>query len=457
MTYLNAVKYILKAPSESPMSDSGAALRRIWDHLGNPQKKLKYLRLAGSNGKTVCAEMLMSVFKDSPLKMGCLTTPLRSELCENIRINASHVSYADFAHYTETVYRAILEINKQIRSEAERAKDTKDTKDSKDLKDLKEMEKDGESDSADPADMQTHEIVLTQNEILLTAALLIFRDMGCALCLIESDHNNPDPTRFLSAPFAAAICGTIPSNNSKEIKKIRTYISHGIQEIVSAPQDQNAYHVISQTCAAINCRLTIPTKAMLEIKKLSLFGTDFLYKGKSYHIGLCGQFQVTNATVVLEILEMLARRGYSLSEEQIQTGLKRARIPAKFEILSVSPTIIADSTHSDVAIETVCASMADFRSVIGSSLRLCLPDEHLLERYSKVLEKHSYTIDKSIIFSAGGTDPSPHANTVQCASIRDTVTHALADLGQDEILLISGPYRFTAQIRYELLKKLGFK
>ena len=57
MTYHNATKYILNAPAEKAESIPGTSIKKLWNYLGNPQRNLKYLRLAGSNGKTVCVEI----------------------------------------------------------------------------------------------------------------------------------------------------------------------------------------------------------------------------------------------------------------------------------------------------------------------------------------------------------------------------------------------------------------
>ncbi len=420
MTYLNATKYIRNAPKELPEEIVGTRIKRLWEHLGNPGKPLKYLRLAGSNGKTVCAEMLLSILKCSGHTAGCFITPIRAEIRESILIGGTPLSFEDTARYVEQVYRAEIEIGKQLKKQASLAEGS------------------DENGCSSPA-----EFILTDREILLSAALLAFHEAECQICLIESDHNHSDPTRFLPPPFATAICGTIPSEDKRDIQKIRAYIAHGTQEIVSAPQNQDAYRVISETCAAVNARLTIPTRTEVSIERLTLKGTDFSYRNQSYHLGLCGKFQIMNATVVLEIVSMLIRRGYELSEDSVKMGLSRVKLPSRFEVLSVSPTIIADSTHSSVAIQTVCDSMLDFAPLIGKKIRLCLPDEDLADAYCSVLELLDYTVTRVILHTPD-------------RRIKDTVCACLTELVSDDILLISGPAKFTSVVRYEILKILGF-
>ena len=75
MTYLNAKKYISSAPDAEQENDSN--ILALLDAMGNPHRRIKYLRLAGSNGKTVCAEMLRSVMDAADQRVGCLRMPLR--------------------------------------------------------------------------------------------------------------------------------------------------------------------------------------------------------------------------------------------------------------------------------------------------------------------------------------------------------------------------------------------
>ncbi len=396
MTYHNAVKYLKSSPKEAHNPPSEGAITSLWEALGAPQRTLKYLRLTGSNGKTVCARMLLSVFRNSEHTVGALFLPFQDDGRENIRINDLPLDVDEFTSYTEQVLTAFKQIN--------------------------------ESDW-----------IPSQSELLLSVALLAFRAHHCTFCLIESESSPSDPTKRLSSPFAAAICGTIPDENQKEIQEIRSYISHGIQEIVSAPQNQNAYRLISETCATINCRLTIPTKNELTIHRLSLCESEFSYKNTDYRLSLCGRFQVTNATVVLEVLDMLSRRGFTLSREQILRGLSEVKIPAKFEIISVSPTIIVDSTHSETAISAISETLSEFQPLLGTKLRLCLPRGVLCNQYPEALASCHYTI----------TD----LQTYEISEKPKTIAkQALEALEADEVLLISGHYEQTSKIRAELLK-----
>lgn len=407
MTYLNAKKYINSAGDAKQESESN--ILAILDALGNPHKRIKYLRLAGSNGKTVCAEMLTSIMSAAGYCVGCLRMPLRDEPRENIYVGKSCLSMNEFSELTSQIRTLSAQLS----------------------------------------------LSLTKAEILLAVALLSFRNNNCDLYIIECDHFGEDPSRFLPAPFATVICGTIPSNNASQISRIRSYIIKGVQEIVSAPQNNEAYKIISDTCISVNCRLTLPSKNKISIEKMTLGGTDFTYKGRSYKLGLCGKFQVSNAVLILETVDMLLRKGFTIPQNAVEQGISKIKIPAKFEIISLSPLIIVDSTHTKVAIETVTDSLADFKAMTGNKIRVCLPSGDIVEDYVHILKKREYEIEKVVVF-----DPdekiNPDGYIIPVKTVKSLVKAALDSLPNDTILLISGDYPFVNPVRYQLLSTLGF-
>ena len=424
MTYHNAIKFIKSAPNITP-KDSSASERilKLCEALGNPQRRIKYVRLAGSNGKTVCAAMLISILNKAGIKSGCLSMPIRSEIRENVLIDGKPISMDETVIYVEEICRAIAKIN-DVQSE----------------------------------DVPFFPFKPTAHEILLCVSLLAFVAHQCAICIIESDHNGEDPSRFLNAPFSAIICGRIPSGEKREISKIRSYICRGIREIISAPQNQEAYKVISDTCASANCRLTLPARNKFKINSSNLRGTTFTYKDNDYSLRLCGKFETANALVAIESAEMLTRCGYKIDRTHIIDGLSCVSIPCKFEILSMYPTIIADSTHTDIAIGAVCDSLAEFKDITGTKITLCLPEGELIPKYVDTLEARGYKIEKiSALAAPEDEERLEYSHPVSFFKTHKlTAKDVLSSLSTDSLLLISGPSNFTVKLRYELLGILGF-
>ena len=360
--------------------------------------------------------------------------PIKMDIRENILIDGSYVSMEEAASYATKVSLAVQQINADLEAKAQENAD-------------------------ELGNFEYEQFVPSDSEIMLAMALIAFKENQCALCVIESDHNKPDPSKFLPTPFAAIICGTIPSGNKKEISKIRSYISRGIQEIVSAPQNEDAYRIISDTCVSVGCRLTLPTMSRLTVERLALKATDFSYKDLSYSMKLCGRFELINAAVALESFDMLCRRGYNISYENVKNGLAKLSIPTKFEILSSTPYIIADSTHKPVAIEIVCDSMTDFKDITGTKVRLCLPDGEIIQNYVNALTSRGYTIESIITVSESENGIIEDLQDIEKKAVKSyklAAKEAVKELEADTILLISGPYSFTSEVRYEVLAILNF-
>ena len=152
---------------------------------------------------------------------------------------------------------------------------------------------------------------------------------------------------------------------------------------------------------------------------------------------------------------MLSRRGFTVNDDAIREGLASLTIPAKFEVVSLLPTIIVDSTHTPVATDTVCQALTDFHSLDGAKIRLCLPDEKNVQNYVTALKKYGYSIEKLIV--PDGVEFSDKEYAVCYGkSKKSMIKLMLEDLGTDTPLLISGDYAFVNPLRYELLATLGY-
>lgn len=424
MTYHNAIKYIKNAPNVTPAESSAKErIEKLFSALGNPQRKIKYIRLAGSNGKSVCARMMTSILNKANILSGSLTMPLLSELRENIKIGGSPISMEETVKFTEQIVSAVSAINAEYKS-------------------------------IDPEIKKT--FTPTAHEIMLSMALLAFVSHGCKLVFIESEHTAEDPSRFLHLPLSAIICGAIPSDDKHEISKMRTYIQRGITEITSVPQDKDAYAIIASTCQSANCRLTMSMPNIAKISSLNLGGTKFKYKGNDYVLKICGRFQVTNAILAIESAEMLVRNGFKISKQNIADGLSSTLLPAKFEVISISPTIIIDSTHAPIAIETVSDSMKELEHLTGNKVRLCLTSVELCEQYVDALLRRNYDIESVIALSQIDGEADGIENITVYKTPKLVAKAALKALSSDTVLLVSGKVDQSRKIRYEMLGILGF-
>ncbi len=448
MTYHNAIKYIEGAANDSYDNISTERISYLLSALDTPWKRLKYIRVAGSNGKTICSAMLSSILTEAEYKVCTLTMSPTNDPKEAILYGNRPVSVPQFTKLITPIYELAQKIKKAYESAEEGIK--RDDIDN--------------SANTDDINRKNFRPELTRGEILLCAALLFYKEMRCDLMIIEAEHNSSDPSLTLPPPFAAVISGAIPENAPEELSKIKPYIQRGTGEVVSAPQNSHAYKAIADTCAIANCRLSLPIRSLLTVKKLSLIGTEFSYGGEDYKLSLCGRFQTINAITVIEAVKLLRRYGYRISTEKEKAGMVSTKLRARFELLSASPTVIADSTYKEEAIDTVCESLFDFSEITGLSLSLCLPPEpSLILNYVKCLSERGYKIQA--LYSICPDEKSASELTeaishkiklVPCLSPRAAAKTIVTDLPDTELLLISGNFSFADSLRLEIMRRLNF-
>lgn len=450
MTYHNAVKYILSAPTADVGSHSYDRIAYMSALLGEPHKSLNYIRLAGSNGKTICSALTSAILCRAGYTVCSLNMSVLDDIKENIRINSTALSISEFTGAVQTVCQTA----NLMRHNLERAK----------VALLIEEELDGDL-APIPQTLLNGSLSpdLTQGEILLLCALILYKEKNCNLCIIESSNTDNDPSLFLKPPSAAVICGAIPNSDPTQMARIKTYIQRGIKEVISAPQDPLSYKMISDSCAAINCRLSVPIRSQLILKQLSLIGTTFIYNSEEYRLGLCGRFQTTNAITVIETVKVLRRMGYNIPQDAEHRGLSSVRIRSRFEVLSVNPTIIADSTYKTEAIETVCESLFDFSEITGRRITLCLPpNSEMINTYLDMLGARGYTVERIYTITHNNDETETLTKELKkdipIAAIPSpkAIKHMLGELLEDALLLISGRHYFTDNIRTEIIRYMGF-
>ena len=445
MTFHNAQKYILAAPTKTTLSDSLERTKYICRRLDSPQRNLKYIRFAGSNGKTVCQTMLASILTENGNRVGSLLMPVHDNPRENILIGKEILSIEDLQKYVSRIFDTVNKINEEI--------------------ELLRQETDVDRGVCEGflASLVSGKVSIrpTKNELIFLTALLAFADKGCELCLIESDHNGVDPSKILPPPETAVICGTIPPENTKEISRIRSYISSGIREVISAPQDIETRNIISSACAKINCRLSVPTR--FDVERLSFAGSEFSYSGKSYKLSICGKFQLQNAVTAIEVAKSLGRTGTKISDEAVSRGLSSVSIPSKFEALSVSPTIIVDSTHKVEAVGTMCSTLEDFKGLVGDRLVLCIcPDTPLIIEYLAELNRLGFTVSELIIPVGNKADGLERLELeVSCPvtlteTPKQTAKKVVACAKDTGLVLVTATALLADKLRTEIYRILSF-
>ena len=307
MTIEDALQYI----NDQKWSGTRPGLdrtRQLLAELGNPQKRLNYIHVAGTNGKGSACAMLASVLRCAGYRTGLFTSPHLLRLNERIRVDGKEIEDEKLAALTD-----------RVRGAAE--------------------------------GMEDHP---SQFELVTAIAMLYFRESCCDFVVLETGMGGAlDSTNVIDAPVAAVIMN-IGLDHTEYLGDTLEKIAEAKAGIIKSGCTAVCYRgapeverVFERVCREKNVRL-IKTD-FSEIKPLchSLDGQNFSWRSfANISLPLLGEHQLKNAAVVLETLEALEDRGWDLNYRDIRRGFAETVWPARFEVLSRSPAFILDGGHN---------------------------------------------------------------------------------------------------------------
>ena len=300
LAYISGVEFFGSKPG---LARIGALLEK----LGNPQRGMKFIHIAGTNGKGSCAAMTASVLRAAGYKTGLYTSPYLYRFNERMQINGREIPDDTLA---EIVTR---------------------------VKPLAEA-------------MEDHP---TEFELMTAVALLWYRQENCDAVVLEVGLGGRfDATNIIDSPEAAVIMNigldhtAVLGDTVEQIAFEKAGIIKPGCEVVLYQQAESVTEVIRRRCEEENARLRIADFSQLKSEFDSLYGQSFTYRGEAYALPLLGANQRNNAAVVLELVEALRARGWKLGHGDVEHGLYAVHWPGRFELLSDEPLFVVDGGHN---------------------------------------------------------------------------------------------------------------
>ena len=285
--------------------------------VGNPQEKLKFVHVAGTNGKGSTSTMVAGALQASGKKTGLFTSPYVSQFLERICIDGKPCDqklFADAVTRLESVVASLAEKNMQP----------------------------------------------TEFEVITAAAFMVFEKAGCEVCVLEVglggrlDSTNIIPTPMVSVIASISLDHTaILGGTVGEIAREKCGIIKPDGITVCYPwQEQEAFDVIHETCEKMNNRLVIPNVRGITAVENNIDGVRFVYNSTEYKLSMSGEYQVYNAVTAIETCRLLGIDG-----EYIKRGVESAAVPARMEVISSAPLVLLDGGHNDDGGRAVAKSL----------------------------------------------------------------------------------------------------
>ena len=430
-------------------------IRELLDRLGRPQDRLKFVHVAGTNGKGSTCAFTASILAEAGFKTGLFTSPYVETFHERIRVNGRNISDEDLTAATL-----------RVRECAEA------------------MEAEGGEHP-------------TEFELMTAVALVHFAHVGCDIVVLEVGLGGRlDSTNVIAAPEVAAIVSialdhtNLLGNTLAEIAHEKAGIVKEGSTVVSWPQEPSAMEVVEDAARRAGDKLVVPDFSQLSVGKVvgmtcgtaleheghtpcsdsprfaaelraehavptqklqasssidvhrtpmsQVEGTlpmrQFSYRGREYATRLLGSYQPSNAAMAIEIAGALRERGWEIPDEAIARGIAETRWPARFEVLDQPagmPTVVIDGGHNPQG-----------AGVLADSLWDVFPDKRPVFLVGILADKDYRSMLRAVAPLASAfvcvTPPNPRA--LDAADLAEAIRETCGELGARATIEVAGDF-----------------
>lgn len=296
--------------------------QELLDRMGNPHERLKFIHIAGTNGKGSTAAMLSCVLRAAGYRTGLYTSPFILRFNERMQVDGQMIPD-----------EALAEITQFIRPHAQA--------------------------------MEDHP---TEFELVTAIAMEYFMRRRCDIVVLEVGLGGElDSTNVISAPEAAVICNIgldhtqILGNTLEQIAAAKAGIIKRGCDVALYRSTPEVERVFEERCTACGAQLHRASFDSLHLLEHSFAGQVFDYAGQSrLELPLLGAHQLKNAAVAITTIDILTAKGWRISEAQLREGLRNVSWPGRFERLRTDPIFIVDGGHNAQCVEALAHNIRDY-------------------------------------------------------------------------------------------------
>lgn len=314
MDYQQSRAYIRDAEQYAGGAMDLINIKELMKRLGNPQDQLKYIHVAGTNGKGSVIAYLYTTLMKAGYHVGRYISPSVYSYREKIETEGKPISREKFAEQTTRVAAVIEEMT---------------------------------------AEGLAHP---TPFEIETAVAFLFFAEEKCDPVILEVGMGGiTDATNLITTTELAVLVPismdhqSFLGNTISEIAEKKAGIIKPGSSVVTIGQETEALEVIKKTGAEAGADVCVADVSEAEVLEADFTGQRFCYKGEEYTLSLAGSYQTENAVLALEALRILDERGYHTTLEQRKEGLWATRWNGRLTIIHKDPLFIVDGAHNPAA------------------------------------------------------------------------------------------------------------
>ncbi len=294
----------------------------LCEKLGNPQDKLKFIHVAGTNGKGSFCAMLDSVLRAAGYRVGLYTSPYIKEFNERMRVDGKNIEND-----------VLVDITSRVKPIADEMADKP-----------------------------------TEFELICAIAFQYFYEAGCDVVVLEAGMGGRlDSTNIIRRPSLSVITGIALDHTDflgDTVEKIATEkagITKDAAPVLYGGEDDVAREVIRTTARERGSEFFDVDYGKIKNLHSTLDGTSFDFENyENIKINMLALYQSRNAAEVISAVKILRAQGFLISDEALYRGLALATWPARFEIIERDPLIIFDGAHNPQGITSAKESIEHY-------------------------------------------------------------------------------------------------
>ena len=321
MNYEQALTYIHSICWKGSVPGLGRT-QELLARMGNPEKKLKFVHIAGTNGKGSTASMTASILRKAGYRTGLYTSPFIFRFNERMGVDGQDIPDDMLAEITEFV--------------------------------------------KPHADAMTDRP--TEFELVTAIAMEYFARMKCDIvCLEVGLGGELDSTNVIDPPEVAVLCNlglehtAVLGHTIEEIAAAKAGIVKKGCHVAVYRNSANVEAVYEAKAAEVGAAVHYADFDSIVLHEHSFAGQKFDCMGyKDLFLPLLGEHQLKNAAVVLTAVECLRQRGWKISDENVCQGITSVSWPGRFEVLSRDPDFIVDGGHNPQCLEALAKNVEDY-------------------------------------------------------------------------------------------------
>lgn len=313
MTYELALNYI-HSLNRFGIKPGLERITALLNKLDNPQNKLEFIHVAGTNGKGSTSTALANIMIAAGKKTGLFISPFVVDFRERIQINGEYIPKSDLARLTEKIAAIVPLVEKEVEDN------------------------------------------ITEFEFITALMFTFFAEQKCDVVVLEVGLGGRlDSTNVIKNPLVTVITkialdhvAVLGDTISKIAAEKCGIIKENCPVITSSLQNKAALEVIKSVSEKQKSKLLTADASKISNLSLKPFGSEFVYNNINVTVNLAGKHQVENMVTVIETALTLG-----VSATAIQKGIAATHFPARLEVISKCPLVIIDGAHNENGAEVL--------------------------------------------------------------------------------------------------------